>query len=213
MSRTILISTMAILALICLCFSVSAQDFLLRESSDEVIAMSGDKDPVTNVFGDENNDGVLDSVMLQGELITSQIRTDQAEGFQYEDERYIVLYPAIWSGLPQPGSKALLGFVHYFDDEHLSTYLAIVAEQAVGDETTNGLGVFFYDSAGLRVGAPNTIFMEKSRLRAVPIYQEWVELGRDFGIGSNPINSQFFVYAKDLGLVDSILIVMFQLYQ
>jgi hypothetical protein len=47
----------------------------------------------------------------------------------------------------------------------------------------------------------------------VPLYQEWVQMGKDFGIGSNPLNSQFFVYAKDLGLEDSLLVVMYQLYQ
>jgi hypothetical protein len=116
-------------------------------------------------------------------------------------------------GLPVPGTKNILGFVHYFDADNISTYLAIMAEQAPTDDTTNGLAIFFYDAAGLRVGAPTAIFMEKARLRAIPIYQEWVAQGLDFGIGTNQVNSQFFVYAKDLGLTDHILIVMFQLYQ
>jgi len=213
MSRSIFITATAIAAIFAICVSASAQDFLLRESEPEVVAMSGDKTPVTNVFSDTDGDGIYDTITLDGVPIKGTIRKELTEGFQYEDGRYIVLYPTAWSGLPRPGEKAILGFIHYFDDKNLSTYLAIVAEQAVGDETTAGLAVFFYDSAGLRVGAPTTVFMQKSRLRTIPIYQTWVELGRDFGIGSNPTNSQFFIFAKELGLPDSILIVSFQLYQ
>jgi hypothetical protein len=44
-----------------------------------------------------------------------------------------------------------------------------------------------------------------SALERLRTYAE-VEMGKDYGIGSNPNNSQFFVYAKDLGLTDDILI-------
>jgi hypothetical protein len=214
MSRSILITVLALAATIGLCVSAFAQsDILLRESDEEVVALSLEKAPVTDVFEDSDNDGVYDAITLNGKLLTGDLRIELAEGFQYQDGRYIVIYPTTWTGLPEPGEKAILGFIHYFDDKDLSTYLAIVAEQAIGDDTTAGLGVFFYDSAGLRVGAPSTVFMQKARLRAVPIYQTWVEMGRDFGIGSNPSNSQFFIYAKDLGLPDDILVVSFRLYQ
>ncbi len=213
MSRSISISILAFIITILLFGNALAQDFALRESNEEVIAMSKDKEPVVNVFQDTDGDGLFDAIMLRGELVQGNMREDLAEGFRYEDGRYIVLYPADWRGLPASGTAAILGFVHYFNDEDLSTYLAIVAEQAVGDDTTNGLAVYFYDVAGLRVGAPSTVFMEKARLRTVPIYQEWVETGRDFGIGSNTLNSKFFVLAKDLGLTDHVLVVMFQLYQ
>lgn len=190
-----------------------SQDFILRESDPEVVQLSRENQDVINVFSDTNGDGVYDTLELGGEIISGDIRVEDAEGFQYQDGRYIVLYPATYSGLPEPGGSALLGFIHYFDGENLSTYLGIVAEQSPTDETTNGLAVFFYDSAGLRVGAPSTMFMEKARLRVLPIYQEWIQQGKDFGIGSNPTNSQYFVFAKDLGLTDHILVVMYQLYQ
>jgi hypothetical protein len=213
MRRSILTSGLIILLVFVLGGIASAQDFLLRESDPAVVALSRDTDDVVNVFRDSDNDGVYDTVTINGVTITGQMRTSEAEGFRYQDGRCIVLYPATFSGLPDPGTSAILGFIHYFDDQNISTYLAIVAEQATGDDTTNGLAVFFYDSAGLRVGAPSSMFVEKARLRSLPIYQEWVQTNKDFGIGSNPLNSQYFAYAKDLGLTDHILVVLFQLYQ
>jgi hypothetical protein len=213
MSRSIITLIFALSAVFFLNGAASAQDFILRESEDNVLAASMDRTDVTNVFEDRDGDGVYDALTLNGKFITGDIRIRDAQGFQFEDGRSIALYPSDWNGLPEPGNSALLGFIHYFDEENISTYLAIVAEQAIGDDTTHGLAVFFYDSSGLRVGAPTTMFMEKSLLSPLPIYQEWRDQGLDFGIGTNPINSQFFVYAKDLGLTDTILIVMFQLYQ
>jgi len=213
MRRSILSSALIVLLVFVLGGIASAQDFLLRESDPAVVALSRDTDDVINVFEDTDNDGVYDAVTINGVTVTGHMRPDDAEGFRYQDGRCVVFYPATFSGLPQPGASAVLGFIHYFDGENISAYLAIVAEQAQGDETTNGLAVFFYDSAGLRVGAPSSMFVEKARLRSLPIYQEWVQTNKDFGIGSNPLNSQFFAYAKDLGLTDHILVVLFQLYQ
>jgi len=213
MRRSILPITLTVIFLFVLTGVAGAQDFILRDSDSEVVELSSDFADVINVFDDTNGDGYYDTAVINGVTITGNMKIAEAEGFQYQDGRYIVLYPAEHRGLPEPGTSALLGFIHYFDCEHLSTYLAIVAEQALNDDTPNGLGVFFYDSAGLRVGAPTSMFMEKARLRTLPIYQEWVQTNKDFGIGSNPTNSQFFVYAKDLGLTDHILVVMFQLYQ
>jgi len=213
MTRSILATFIAVLFLLIFGGVANSQDFLLIPSDPEVVAASLRNASIINVFEDTNGDGIFDAITINGKRLTSQLRIGDAQGFQYEDERNIVLYPANWTGLPKPGESAILGFIHYFDEKNLSTYLAIVGEQAPGDDTTNGFAVFFYDSAGLRVGAPTTMFMEKARLRAIPIYQEWVQLGKDFGIGSNPINSQFFVMAKDLGLTDDILVVLYQLYQ
>ena len=213
MRRSIQLIAVTVLSIVMLGGIAYSQDFIIQDSSPEVVALSLERSDVINVFEDADGDGFYDTITINGVRITSDIRSREAEGFRYEDGRYIVLYPANWSGLPAPGESAILGFIHYFDDENLSTYLAIVAEQSPTDDTTNGLAVFFYDSAGLRVGAPTTMFMEKARLRTVSIYMEWVQMNKDFGIGSNPLNSQFFVYAKDLGLTDHILIVMFQLYQ
>jgi len=213
MTRTIFATFLAVVFLFLVSGLASAQDFILRDSNPDVVSLSRNTADNYNVFEDTNNDGIYDAINLNGELVTANIRANDAQGFQYEDDRYIVFYPSGMSGIPTPGTSEILGFIHYFDDNYLSAYLAVVAEQAIADETTNGMGVFFYDSSGMRVGAPTTMFMEKSRLRAIPIYQQWVEMAIDFGIGSNPINSQFFVIAKDLGLQDDILIVMFQLYQ
>lgn len=191
-----------------------AQDFILRTSDPEIINLSIDTDPIYNAFDDTNNDGIPDSVTIADETISGNIITGNAQGFNYDDGRNIVFYPTGWTGLPEMGTKQLLGFIHYFDnDGFISTFIAIIAEQAEEDDTSKGMGVFFYDNAGLRVGAPTTIFVEKAKLRVLPIYQEWVEVGLDFGIGSNPQNSQFFVFIKDLGLQDKLLIVLYQLYQ
>ncbi len=213
MTRSILALVLTFLFVLTLGGPVLSQDFILRDSDPAVVALSRDVSDTVNVFEDTNGDGIYDVMMLGDQRLTARIRPGDAQGFQYQDGRYIVLYPSDWYGLPEPGEAAILGFVHYFDDEYISSFLAVVAEQAFADDTTQGLGVFFYDSAGMRVGAPTTMFMEKARLRAVPIYQEWVQMNQDFGIGSNPINSQFFVLAKDLQLQDDILIVMYQLYQ
>jgi hypothetical protein len=213
MSRSIVALTFAFFFLFLMAVTASAQDFILRESEPDVLQASLEKTDVTNVFEDTDGDGIYDSLTLNGKYIPGNMRIGEAQGFKFEDGRSIALYPTDWSGLPQPGNSALLGFIHYFDDANISTYLAIVAEQTVGDETSHGMAVFFYDSSGLRVGAPTTMFMEKALLRPLPIYQEWTDQGLDFGIGTNPINSQFFVFAKDLGLTDIILVVMFQLYQ
>jgi len=213
MLRSILPIALILAFMLTLSGAAWSQDFILQSSDPEVVALSQQNQDVINVFSDTNGDGVYDTVEIGDRTITGNIRVGDAEGFQYQDERYIAIYPASYSGLPAMGESALLGFIHYFDTENLSTYLAIVAEQSPNDETTNGLAVYFYDSAGLRVGAPTTMFMEKARLRILPIYQEWVQMSKDFGIGSNPTNSQYFVFAKDLGLTDHILIVMYQLYQ
>ncbi|MFH1676587.1 MAG: hypothetical protein ABIC40_06135 [bacterium] len=213
MTRSILSSILTLFLVIILCGTAAAQDFMLRESDPAVVASSLEQKAITNVFEDTNNDGIFDTAIINGLRVEGSIRVADAEGFKYEDGRNIVLYPSEWTGLPKPGASAILGFIHYFDEKNISTYLAIVAQQALGDDTTHGLGVFFYDSSGLRVGAPTTMFMEKSHLRVVPIYQEWVAMGKDFGIGTNPVNSQFFVYVKELGLTDYVLLVMFQLYQ
>jgi hypothetical protein len=178
-----------------------------------VIQLSNQIKDIMNVFEDSDGDGIYDALTINGRYTKGDIRASEAQGFQFEDGRYIVLYPTSFSGLPEPGQSALLGFMHYFDEKNLSTYLAIVGEQAAGDDTTHGLGVYFYDSSGLRVGAPATMFMEKAQLRALPIYQQWVQMGEDYGLGTNPVNSQFFVFAKDLGLTDVILVVIYQLYQ
>jgi len=213
MSRILSLSIIILILLFSLGGIASAQDFILRESDPAVLQLSKQTRDLINVFEDSNGDGIYDTLTVNGKLVRGNIRENDAQGFQFEDGRYIAMYPTDWTGLPEPGTSALLGFIHYFDEQHLSTYLAIVAEQAVGDDTTHGLGVFFYDSAGLRVGAPTPMFMEKAQLRGLTIYQEWVQMGLDFGIGSNPVNSQFFVYAKDLGLTDVILVVLYQLYQ
>jgi hypothetical protein len=213
MPRSISFLISILILVFCLGTVASAQDFILQTSDPAVVKLSAETKDNTNVFEDRDGDGIYDGLTLNGRLITGNIKTSQAQGFRYEDGRYIVVYPTSWTGLPKPGNSELLGFIHYFDKDNLSTYLAIVGEQAVGDDTTHGFGVFFYDSSGLRVGAPTSLFMEKASLRALPIYQEWTQMGLDFGIGSNPINSQFFVYAKDLGLTDVVLIVTYQLYQ
>jgi hypothetical protein len=213
MIRSVLTSAFCLLCMFFLGSAASAQDFILRENEPDVLQQSLERQDITNIFEDRDGDGVYDALTLNGRFISGRMRMSDAQGFRFEDGRAIVVYPTDWSGLPAPGDSALLGFIHYFDEEKISTYLAIVAEQAAGDDTTHGLAVFFYDSSGLRVGAPSTMFMEKALLRPLPIYQQWVEKGVDFGIGSNPVNSQVFVYAKDLGLTDLVLIVMYQLYQ
>ena len=213
MSRSISLAILAMFFIFMLGGIASAQDFVLRENDPKVVALSAQNKDKTDVFEDRNNDGVYDTVTINGKVITGNVRVKDAQGFMYEDGRYMVVYPTDWTGLPKPGTQQLLGFLHYFDTKNLSTYLAIVAEQTAGDDTTNGLAIYFYDSSGLRVGAPTTMRMEKAQLRAVPIYQQWVQTGADFGIGSNPLNSQFFVFAKDLGLTDVIMVVMMQLYQ
>jgi hypothetical protein len=213
MPRSISLLIAAVLLIFGLGTVASAQDFILQDSDAAVVQLSAQTKDITNVFADRDGDGIYDALTLGGKLVIGSMKIPQAQGFQYEDGRYIVVYPTSWTGLPKPGESQLLGFIHYFDKENLSSYIAIVAEQAVGDDTSHGLGVFFYDSSGLRVGAPTTMFMEKARLRALPIYQEWVQKGVDFGIGSNPVNSQYFVYAKDLGLTDTVLVVTYQLYQ
>jgi len=214
MTRSILSVTFTLLFLVTISGAALSQDFMLQDSDDAVVAASKESTSTPNVFEDTNFDGIPDTLTVNGVRASCNLRLSDAQGFKYTDGRSIVFYPSDWMGpLPDMGTSKILGFIHYFDDQYLSTFLAIVAEQAVGDDTTNGLAVFFYDSAGLRVGAPTTVFMEKARLRAIPIYQEWVQMGIDYGIGSNPTNSKFFVYAKDLNLQDDILIVMFQLYQ
>lgn len=213
MNRSIHVVILSILIILMTCGVAYTQDILIRESDPDVVDLSGENVDVINVFEDTNDDGVYDTLTISGERISGRLRLGDAEGFQYEDNRYIVIYPADIMGLPEPGTSALLAFIHYFDNENLSTYLAIVAEQVEDETTTQGMSVHFYDTAGLRVGAPTSLFMEKARLRNLPIYQEWAEGGKDFGIGSNPVNSQFFVYIKDLGLTDHILIVLYQLYQ
>lgn len=217
MNRSIHVAIFSIIILLFTCGVANSQDFLIRDNQQDVVDLSRALSDVINVFEDSNEDGIYDTLTVHGDRITGRIKVADAEGFQYEDQRYIVIYPTDFLGLPEPGTSELLGFIHYFSDEDseqgLSTYIAIVAEQATGDDTTQGLAVYFYDSAGLRVGAPTSLFMEKARLRSIPIYQEWVEGGKDFGIGSNPVNSQFFVYIKDLGLTDHILVVLYQLYQ
>jgi len=214
MTRSILSITFTLLFLLAISHPALSQDFELRDSNPDTVSASKAKNTIDNVFEDTNNDGIPDAVTLNGERITSTLRIPDTQGFEYTDGRSIAFYPSDWMGpLPVEGTKEILGFVHYFDDDYLSVFMVLVAEQALGDATTSGLAVYFYDSSGLRVGAPTTMFMEKARLRAVPIYQQWVEEGIDFGIGSNPNNSQFFVFAKELGLIDDVLIVMFQLYQ
>lgn len=213
MLRSISLFTLILVYVLTIGGVATAQDIILRESDPSVVKLSQQTKDIINVFQDRDGDGIYDALTINGKLITGSMRIVDAQGFKYEDGRYIALYPTNWVGLPKPGESQLLGFIHYFDTNNLSTYVAIVAEQAIGDDTTHGLGVFFYDSAGLRVGAPTTMFMEKAQLRAMPIYQQWVMRGLDFGIGSNPNNSQFFVYAKDLGLTDVILVVIYQLYQ
>jgi len=214
MRRTIFLSLTTIVFLMIIAGLAFAQDFMIRESDPDVVALSRATDDNPNVFSDTDNDGIYDTMLLYGEEISANINPADAEGFQYEDERYVAFYPSDWTGLPDEGTAEILGFMHYFNEEGtVSTFIAIVAEQAFGDDTTNGLGVYFYDACGLRVGAPTTMFMEKARLRAIPIYQEWVQMAKDFGIGSTPANSQFFVLAKDLGLSDYVLIIMYQLYQ
>jgi hypothetical protein len=216
MHRSIHVALLAILVLL-LSSNANSQDFLIRDNDPTVVALSSELSDVINVFEDTNGDGIYDALTVHGDYITGSMKVVEAEGFKYEDGRNIVVYPADFMGLPETGTSALLGFVHYFSnadsEDPISTYIAIVAEQALEDDTTKGMAVYFYDSAGLRVGAPVSIFMEKARLRSIPIYQEWAEAGKDFGIGSNPQNSQFFVYIKDLGLTDHILVVLYQLYQ
>ena len=217
MNRSIRLAFLATLIILITCGVANSQDFLIRDNDEAIVAMSATVSDILNVFEDTNDDGVYDALTVHGDRITGTIKVEEAEGFKYEDGRNIVIYPSDFMGLPEPGTSELLGFIHYFSaensEENISTYIAIVAEQAADEDTTRGMGVYFYDSAGLRVGAPTSLFMEKARLRSIPIYQEWVEGGKDFGIGSNPMNSQFFVYIKDLGLTDHILIVLYQLYQ
>jgi hypothetical protein len=81
-----------------------------------------------------------------------------------------------------------------------------------GDETSLGLRVKVVDNAGMEVGMPKFSFFPSRAVRNISSYPTWEQSGNDFSLGfAENIRNRFYL-TKDLGLIDKMLVIRYQLY-
>ena len=79
-----------------------------------------------SVFLDQDGDGLYDSLKVRSQILQADMDIANAYGVTYLDGKKVVYYPVDDLIVPNPGELALFGFVHYFDNEGLSLYFAVV---------------------------------------------------------------------------------------
>jgi len=181
-------------------------EFTFAVSEPNVVEKSKELQKSTSAFVDNNKDGLYDEVHFDGQVIEAKVDVEDAEGFSFADGTKMAYFPTRLNRLPAPGTYEVLGFLHHWGED-LNRLVAIIIREDKDYETSEGITVYVIDRSGVRVGALFYIFMEKSFLRYVEPYQKWVQTGIDFAIGTSPTVSNYFLMGKDLGLVDTVLVI------
>jgi hypothetical protein len=195
----------------------AGQDFELRRPEPGLIKESLSRPDTWGVFSGGGEGGVFSTVNLKGESISGDIQVDKAQGLSFGDGRSLVFYPSTLDALPASPAEGinwgLLGFVHYFDkDGKIDTMLGVLLGQVAGDETSLGLRVKVVDNAGMEVGMPKFSFFPSRAVRNISSYSTWEQSGNDFSLGFvENIRNRFYL-TKDLGLIDKMLVIRYQLY-
>ncbi len=175
-------------------------------SDDAVVARSIAMNKNPSAFADTNGDGVYDQVTFGGTVIDSTVDLPAALGFSFEDGAKMAYYPTLLGRLPSAGTYEIIGFLHYWHGD-MNWLVAILAYQSEGFETSDGISVYIIDQAGIRVGSLFQAFLDKAFLRYTQPYKKWMETGEDFAVATSPVASNYVLIAKDLGLMDSVLVV------
>ena len=181
-------------------------NFNFAVSDAEVVSKSMAMTKNVSAFVDSNNNGIIDQVLFDGEKIGTDIDLGNAAGFSFEDESNLVFYPTNVGWLPKSGTYEVIGFVHHWDDT-VNRFVALLIHQEENYDTSEGITVYIIDQAGVRVGSLFYSFLEKALLRHTEPYSKWMETGQDFAVGTSPIESNYVLIGKDLGLMDTVLII------
>jgi hypothetical protein len=175
-------------------------------SDDTIVSRSVAMEKNPSAFVDTNGDGLFDQVTFGGAVINSTMDQSAAIGFTFDDGAKMVFYPTLLGRLPAAGTYEIIGFLHRWQDND-NQLVAILAYQSEGYETSDGISIYIIDRAGVRVGSLFHAFLDKAFLRYTAPYQKWMETGQDFGVATSPVSSRYALVAKDLGLMDTVLIV------
>ncbi len=181
-------------------------NFTFAVSDAEVVSKSIAMAKNVSAFVDSNNNGIIDRVLFDGEEIGTDIDLGNAVGFSFQDESNLVFYPTNIGWLPKSGTYEVIGFIHHWDDT-VNRFVALLIHQEENYNTSEGITVYIIDQAGVRVGSLFYSFLEKALLRHTEPYAKWIETGQDFAVGTSPTVSNFILIGKDLGLMDTVLVI------
>ena len=164
-------------------------------------------------FGDQNRDGVFDTVTLpdQPELV-ADIDPVAATGVTYTSTggalRRVIYYPARTGQLPQDGEYRCLGFVHYFDEEQLSEWFACVVYRLPGMAAST-YKAEFVDQSGHAVGTPEPVLLNASVLATNPDFQRWQHSTSLSLLGVNPVaeTRELFIFRRLPDPSDKVLLI------
>ena len=202
----------SLLFLVAAATPVSAQgegvklNFTYAKSEENVVQKSQTLEKVTSAFADTDGDGIYDQVTFDGQVIDAKVDVEDAQGFSFVDGTKVVFYPTRVRWLPKSGTYEALGFLHKWGTD-MSQLVAILIHQDENYETSEGITIYVVNRAGTRVGSLFFAFWEKAGLRYTPPYQKWMQTGHDFAIGTSPTVANYILMGKDLGLVDTVLVL------
>lgn len=201
-----------VLFLVMVVTPVSAQEegvklsFTFAISEGNVVQKSQELEKVKSAFDDTDGDGIFDKIYFDGQTIDVQVDVEDAQGFSFADGTKIAFLPTRVRWLPKPGTYEAIGFLHKWGGG-INQLVAILIQQNENYETSEGVSVYVVNRSGVRVGSLFYAFMDKAVLRYTPPYQRWMQTGHDFAIGTSPTVSNYMLMGKDLGLVDTVLIL------
>lgn len=181
-------------------------NFRFAVSDDAVVKKSIALAKDVSAFVDTNDNGVIDKVLFDGEEIGTDIDMTDAVGFSFQDESKVVFYPTNVKWLPKSGTYEVIGFIHHWDDK-VNRFVALLIHQDENYDTSEGITVYIIDQAGVRVGSLFYSFLDKAFLRYTAPYTKWIKTGQDFAVGTSPTVSNYMLLGKDLGLMDTVLVI------
>jgi hypothetical protein len=173
---------------------------------DQVVEKSLAMNKAPSAFVDTDQDGIPNEVHFDGDVIPVTIASENTIGFSFEDGAKMAYYPSTLEALPRSGTYEVLGFLHHWD-AGANRFVAILLHQHENYETSDGVTIYIIDRAGIRVGSLFYTFMEKAFLRYTPPYKQWLDTGYDFAVGSSPLASNYAIIGKELGLMDTVLVI------
>ena len=227
--RRIRLIAYPVVILLVLTFSITAfgqagkGNFKVFERDSAVVEQSKKMHESGSVFSDRNGDGVYDAVKVRGEQLKAEIDVVNAYGVTYLDGKKVVYYPVASPIVPEPGNLGLFGFVHYFDNEGMSIYFAVVIyrlsqneEEALkqGGKKVVPFSADFVDSNGLRVGVPNFIMLPHSKLTYNAEFQKFNKSAENVLLGTSPSspNRELFIFQKLPQNKDSLMLIHYRWY-
>jgi hypothetical protein len=227
--RRIRLIAYPVVILLVLTFSMTAfgqagkGNFKVFERDSAVVEQSKKMRESGSVFSDRNGDGIYDAVKIRGEQLKADIDVANAYGVTYLDGKKVVYYPVANATVPTPGNLGLFGFVHYFDNDGMSIYFAViiyrlsqVEEEALkqSNKKVVPFSADFVDSNGLRVGVPTFLMLPHSKLTYNAEFQKFNKSSETVLLGTSPSapSRELFIFHKLPENKDSLMLIHYRWY-